>query len=531
MSKSVYLINPVSDHPSYWGTEVFAGWGFNPAVSTADLSITTLAGMFPKDFDVSLCDENLTAVDFDISVDYVGITGKTSQRNRMISIAKEFRQRGKVVLFGGPYASLSPESLRPHCDILVRGEVEELFDDLCDDLRQSCWKPEYIGGKPDLSKGALPDWGKYPNDRAFSGALQTSRGCPFECEFCDVIQYVGRKQRHKTIPQVLRELDNLYRYGHRFVFLADDNFTAYRSRAKELLLALRDWNSARENDRVSFVTQVSIDAARDDELLQMCAEAGLTGVFIGIETPNEDSLKETKKRQNMGCDLTERVQRFLDHGIYVSAGMIVGFDSDGLDIFKRQYEFAMATPIPIFNLGALVAPESTPLYDRMKKNDRLTMSNHEMWGSPWATNFIPSKMTNEQLLEGMRWLSNNLYCPAAFTERISSFVSSFNGKHLPNSNGRPANFSLVNSALRSDGMNLIDKYSQLGPQEAKLVSALSTLGKKNSVTRPYIARFLQQYIQIRYMFEKGSFWDLQLVDNPPPDLYSPKNSLPILLQR
>jgi len=193
MSKSIYLINPASDYPSYFGSEVFAAWGVRPAINNADLATTTIAGMLPADFDVLLCEEHITPVDFDAAVDYVGITGKISQRNRMISLAEQFRRRGKTVIMGGPYASLSPDALRPYCDILVRGEVEEIIDLICDDLRTSSWKPEYIGNKADLSNCATPKWNQYPNDRARTGTLQTSRGCPFECEFCDVIQYLGRK--------------------------------------------------------------------------------------------------------------------------------------------------------------------------------------------------------------------------------------------------------------------------------------------------------------------------------------------------
>src|SRR5215813_15139027 len=430
MSKTIYLINPANDYPSYYGLEVFAGWGVKPAVNTADLATVTLAAMFPEDFNVSLCEEHITPVDFDSPADYVGITGKISQRNRMIALAGEFRRRGKTVMIGGPYATLSPDAVRPHCDITVRGEVEEIFDDLCDDLRQSRWKSEYVGNRPDLSTCALPKWEKYPNDRALSGTLQTSRGCPFECEFCDVIQYLGRKQRHKPISLVLAELNELYRHGYRTVFLADDNLTVYRSRAKELLAALRDWNNRQAEGQVQFSTQVSIDAAKDDELLQMCNDAGLTSVFIGIETPNEDSLYETKKRQNTKVDLIQQVQRFFDHGISVTGGMIVGFDADGLDIFRRQYEFAMASAIPIFSLGALVAPEATPLHNRMKKLGRLEEEGSETPGTPWSTNIIPNHMTRDQLLAGIQWLYNNLYHPDALTERVSSFVAKFNTAKL-----------------------------------------------------------------------------------------------------
>ena len=378
MRPSLYLINPAVDFPTYFGGEVYAGWGLRPATLMADLAIPTVAGMVPRDFDVRLCDENISPIEFDISADFVGITGKITQWGRMTAIAREFRRRGKVVLIGGPYASLSPEVVRPHCDIVVRGEAEDISEELFSDLRKGRWKPEYVGNRPDLARSPMPNWELYPNDRALLGTVQTSRGCPFECEFCDVIQYLGRKQRHKPVTQVLRELDEIYRRDYRHIFLADDNFTVYRARAKELLAALRNWNFRQDQVKVRFVTQVSIDAARDAELLKMCAEAGLTQVFIGIETPNEDSLKETKKRQNVGINLLDQVQHFLEHGIAVVGGMIVGFDSDRPDIFERQYEFAMSSPIPIFSVGALVAPAATPLHERMAKEGRLSSDGSEV---------------------------------------------------------------------------------------------------------------------------------------------------------
>jgi radical SAM superfamily enzyme YgiQ (UPF0313 family) len=514
MSKSIYLINPANDYPSYFGAEVFAGWGGRPAVNNADLATTTIAGLLPEDFNAFLCEEHVMPVDFEIDVDYVGITGKISQRSRMIALAKEFRRRGKTVIMGGPYASLSPDVLRPYCDILVRGEIEEIFGEICDDLRTSSWRPEYVGGKVDLSNCTIPRWEQYPNERARTGTLQTSRGCPFECEFCDVIQYLGRKQRHKPISLVLAELDQLYRYGYRSVFLADDNFTVFRSRAKELLEALRDWNDRQEDGPVSFATQVSIDSAKDEQLLRMCAEAGLKWVFIGIETPNEDSLKETKKRQNTRVDLVQQVERFFDHGIYVVGGMIVGFDSDGPDIFRRQYEFAMAASIPIFTLGALVAPQATPLHARMKKLGRLEEDGIESPATPWDTNIIPHQMTRPQLLEGMSWLYNNLYHPVALTERVSSFVGKLKSITSPEKLARSANRPSVRP-VEIDLMASIAKLAALGPAEAKMSSDLARLATKNIAARSFIKDTLMSYAQIRYMSERGSFWAPQLAEPLP----------------
>ena len=188
MRPSLYLINPAVDFPTYFGGEVYAGWDLRPATLMADLAIPTVAGMVPRDFDVRLCDENISPIEFDISADFVGITGKITQWGRMTAIAREFRRRGKVVLIGGPYASLSPEVVRPHCDIVVRGEAEDISEELFSDLRKGRWKPEYVGNRPDLARSPMPNWELYPNDRALLGTVQTSRGCPFECEFCDVIQ-------------------------------------------------------------------------------------------------------------------------------------------------------------------------------------------------------------------------------------------------------------------------------------------------------------------------------------------------------
>src|ERR1700674_3529931 len=241
MSKSIYFINPRAKFPTYFSAEIFAACGFKPATAMADLAIPTLAALAPADFDVRLCDENISPLDLDIDVDFVGITGKVTQQERMIEIARHFRQRGKTVIIGGPQASLSPESLRRECDVLVTGEIENIAGQFFADLSTGSWKQQYFGDKPDLDKTPIPKWAAYPNHRAAMGTVQTSRGCPFECEFCDVIQYLGRKQRHKPISNVLTELDVLYAQGYRTVFLADDNFTAYRRRSRELLGAISEW--------------------------------------------------------------------------------------------------------------------------------------------------------------------------------------------------------------------------------------------------------------------------------------------------
>jgi radical SAM superfamily enzyme YgiQ (UPF0313 family) len=527
MSASIYFINPAADFPTYFNAENYAARGFRRATQMADLAIPTLAAMTPSDFHVSMCDENIEDVDYDHDAQYVGITGKVTQFARMIKIANEFKKRGKVVVMGGPYASLVSEAVRPHCDILVRGEIEEIAPQIFSDLRSGRWKDEYVGGKPSLATSPVPRWDGYPNDRAVMGTLQTSRGCPFECEFCDVIQYAGRKQRHKEPAQVLRELEVLYSHGHRNVFLADDNFTVYRARARELLLALRDWNRRQENGKVAFLTQLSVDAARDDDLLTLCAEAGLITVFIGIETPNPASLKEAKKRQNLHLDLVEQVHSFLDHGIQVVGGMIVGFDSDGPDIFRQQYDFAMASGIPIFSLGALVAPAATPLHARMKREGRLKEGGSEVAAVPWTTNIVHPTMGEEQLIGGLRWLANNLYSPESMGERLIRFIEKL-GKRRDPKRGEPMRPGNVRS-VDHDSMAVLAQVRDLGPAENTMWLRVMRAAAKKPDATAFVLAALVQYMQIRYMYDLGRFWDAQpsAPATPPAPLRSTK-SLPVI---
>jgi radical SAM superfamily enzyme YgiQ (UPF0313 family) len=302
---------------------VLTAWRLANAVNFADLSTTTLAALVPSGWNVKICDERVETVDFDTQAEVIGITGKVSQRDRMIELAGRFRARGKLVVFGGPYASLNPEDLRPHADILVRGEIEDIAGGLFDGLEKGRYQTDYEGTKPDLGSSPIPRWDLYPRRAALTGQVQTSRGCPFECEFCDVIQYLGRKQRWKEPDQVIGELDVLYRSGYRDVFFAGDNFTAVRKRTRALLERVADWNAARPTGRVRFSTQASIDLARDPILLELCTAAGLATIFVGVETPNEESLAETLKRQNLRIDLAAEVEKIVSAGIMVTCGIVV----------------------------------------------------------------------------------------------------------------------------------------------------------------------------------------------------------------
>ena len=278
-----------------------------------------------------------------------------------------------------------------------------------------------------------------------------------------------------------------------------------------MLAALAEWND-RQDEPLAFGTQVSIDAARDDELLELCGRAGFTWVFIGIETPNEESLRESGKRQNVGVDLGGQIQRFLDHGITVTGGMIVGFDADGTDIFERQYDFAMSVPVPIFSLGALVAPAATPLYDRMEAAGRLVGGGAEVAASPWDTNILPARMSRGELFQGLRWLSNRLYSPESFAERVVAMIDRLgppNGPHAkagdPRRRVRPVD---------RDGFNLIRRLIRLGPAEREMWRRVQEAQERRPETSPYVLDALARYAQVRAMYEAGSFWEPELAEGP-----------------
>ena len=464
----------------------------------ADLAIVTVAAFAPDDFEITLCEETVESVDFSRRPDFVALTGKISQFGRMREIAAEFRARGVCVIIGGPHASLSPDVMRPHCDILVRGEIEEIAEGFFADLRTGCWKSEYVGTKPDLSRSPVPRWDLYPNETALSGTVQTSRGCPFDCEFCDVIAYLGRKQRHKQIPQVLAELDELYRHGYRNVFLADDNFTVYRARTKELLVALAEWNGRQPDGYVQFATQVSIDAAGDEELLRMCADAGIAQVFIGIETPNEEALRIAKKRQNLRRDLAAEVLRFVEHGICVEAGMIVGLDGDDARIFERQFEFSQRCPVPVFTLSALYAPAATPLFARLKKDGRLSEEDDvaSQAPGPWKTNVIPLGMSGDELRQGIRWLSRSLYSPEAFEVRVNHLLDSYGAKHECRlSRTRSLSFR----PAEADAVSLAFRVGELGSAEAAMVRRIFRRIEQRPEVSFGVINALTHYAQARHM--------------------------------
>jgi radical SAM superfamily enzyme YgiQ (UPF0313 family) len=412
----ILLVNPLQSMSLVTFSEVADITGRSAYMP--NLALPTVAALTPDDIEVVAVDENVEAIPYQQDWDLVGITGYITQRWRMFDIADEFRRRGKIVAIGGPYASLSPQTVRPHADILFIGEAEHTWPQFLADFRTGHWKSEYRNMEPvDIGHSPLPDVRYLRNDAYFMGVVQTSRGCPFECEFCDVIVYLGRKQRHKTPERVVQELQQLYEAGYRTVFLSDDNFTANRPRAEAIVRAIIDWNSALP-EPVTFATQISIDVAREQDtaLLDLCALAGLKLAFIGIETPDPTALREVKKHQNVRRDLLADIHKIQRRGIMVQAGMICGFDSDTTNCFLSQYKFIQEAGVPMVSLSLLNAPEGTPLEARLIREGRLKAEPQlDLY---LTTNLVPKRMTEEQLIYGAKWLLNRIYSPRRFLERL-----------------------------------------------------------------------------------------------------------------
>jgi radical SAM superfamily enzyme YgiQ (UPF0313 family) len=496
---SIYIINPASTAPGYHTAEAFAdaqgGW-----TQVADLTVVTVAAFVPSDWTVRLVDEAVSPVDLTFEADFVAITGKVSQRKRMIELAAEFRRRGRTVLIGGSFASLNPEEMQPHADSLVTGEIEQLAPKLFGDLARGDWTARYDGGQADLSSAPLPRWDLYPTHRAVLGALQTTRGCPFNCEFCDVIQYQGRKQRHKSLEQVVAELAELYAHGFRDVFIVDDNFTVHRRWARQVLDALTRWNHEHAADPVRFLTQASLDIARDADLLARCRAAGLRTLFVGVETVNEESLKETGKRQNLLLPMAEAVSRIVENGIAVEAGVIVGFDHDGPDIFGRLFDFFQASPLPFLSIGVLTAPAKTDLHKRLTREGRII---GEVWqtsaGSPFETNIRPARMDRDALLRGTRTLAMELYRPELFERRMLNLIESYGVADSAVTSRPPRDAS-----GRRRAFEMIRRISARGASEAAMANNVLRQASQKPAVLAAVLHFLVRYEQARYVLDHAT---------------------------
>ena len=321
----------------------------------------------------------------------------------------------KRVVVGGPYITTSSADL-PEADHIFVGEAETTLPEFVRDLEAGHLKRVYQADeRPALTLTPVPHFHLADLKRYSAMSIQYSRGCPFQCEFCDIIEIYGRKPRTKTNAQMLAELDALWDAGWRgMVLIVDDNFIGNKPNVKRLLPALAEWSAAHDHP-FSFITEASVNLADDEDLLEGMRRARFRRVFLGIETPVEESLKEAQKFQNTRHSLLDSVRRIQQYGMEVMAGFIVGFDSDPEDIFERQIRFIRESAIPLAMVGLLTALPDTQLWRRLKREDRL-LTESTGNNTDASLNFIP-KMDAARLVEGYKNILQNIYSPAEYYQR------------------------------------------------------------------------------------------------------------------
>jgi radical SAM superfamily enzyme YgiQ (UPF0313 family) len=411
-------------------------WGFKHALkfvskkaSFPPLGLLTVAAMLPKDWNKKLIDMNAAKLkDEDILwADYVFISAMSIQSESVDEVIQICKKLDTKIVAGGPLFISSSEYYK-NIDHLILNEAEITFPQFLSDLNEGKPKHKYTSEEwAEIATTPLPLWEIVPMNNYSSMNLQYSRGCPYDCDFCDITVLYGRRPRTKTKEQVIAELDTLYFTGWRGpVFFVDDNFIGNKGKLKkEILPAIAEWMEERKHP-FYLNTEASINLADDEHLMQLMVKAGFEAVFIGIESPNEESLVECNKSQNRNRDLISSVKKIQQAGLEVQGGFIVGFDNDPPSIFEKLTNFIQESGIVTAMVGLLNAPRGTKLHKRLENEGRM-LKDFNGNNTDFSTNFIP-KMDPQALLDGYKKILNKIYSPKYYYERVMLFIKDFEPK-------------------------------------------------------------------------------------------------------
>lgn len=397
------------------------------------LGLLTVAALLPADWDVKLVDLNVNRLtDADLRwADYVMLSAMIVHKTSVSEIVSRCRRLGTPIIAGGPLFTTGHAAF-PHIDHFVLGEAEELMPQVIEDMRRGTLRRTYAASsRPDITRVPSPRWDLIDFRSYVTMSVQFSRGCPFDCEFCDIIVMNGRIPRNKAPSQLVAELEELRLRGWQgTVFVVDDNFIGNKRQAKAVLREIIQWRT-QTGAKMGFLTEASANLADDAELCDLMVCAGFKKVFIGFETPSLESLQECRKLQNCGRDLVETVKTLQRAGLEVMGGFIVGFDNDPTDIFQRQFDFIQRSGVVTAMVGLLTALPETRLYRRLIDEGRIetetTGNNTEA-----ALNFRP-RLGREFLVNGYRELMKELYKPCNYYQRIRTFLENHDprGPRLP----------------------------------------------------------------------------------------------------
>ena len=408
-------------------------WSFKHALkfirkkaSTQPLGLLTVAAMLPAEWEKRLVDLNVRKLkDKDLEwADYAFVSAMVVQRESTHQVIARCKAAGLKVVAGGPLFTAEYEKF-PDVDHFVLNEAEMTLAPFLRDLEAGQARHVYTSTEfPDIQQTPAPLWELVDRKRYATMSIQYSRGCPFDCEFCNITTLFGHLPRVKTSAQILRELDGLYQLGWREpVFFVDDNLIGNKKHLKDdLLPALIEWRKGKKG--MPFNTEISINIADDEPLMNMMTQAGFDTVFIGVETPDDDSLAECNKKQNLHRDLVSDIKRIQRAGLQVQGGFIIGFDNDTPSTFQRQIDFIQKSGIVTAMVGLLQAPVGTRLYERMEQDGRLigSFSGDNVDG---ATNIIPKDMNIDVLQKGYRAVVKTLYAPTNYYARVKTFLKEY----------------------------------------------------------------------------------------------------------
>jgi len=429
-------------------------WSFHYALKFASkkssfppLGLLTVAAMLPRDWEVKLVDMNTTALeDADLAwADWVFLTAISVHRDSATQVIGRCRKLGVKVVAGGPLMTTSHADF-PEVDHFVLNEAEIPLPLFLEDLARGQAKRMYTTRETaDLALTPLPRWDLIRLKPYASVSIQYSRGCPFNCDFCDITALYGRHCRTKSAEQIIAELNQLERLGWRgSVFFVDDNFIGNTAKLKKTILpAIVDWMEAHRRP-FTFFTQASINLADDAELMALMTRAGFNMVFIGIESPNESSLAECSKNQNKNRDLLAAVHKCQRAGLQVQGGFIVGFDSDPISIFAHHIAFIQKSGIVTAMVGILNALKGTRLYERMEQENRLLTTSTGN-NTDCSLNFVP-RMNRDALVAGYRKIIANIYAPRNYYDRVIAFLKRY---RRPLSGGRRLDFAALAAFVKS----------------------------------------------------------------------------------
>ena len=392
------------------------------------LGMLTVAAMIPAEWEKKAIDMNITKLsDKDIKwADYVFISAMVVQQKSTREVINRCQKLNAKVVAGGPLFTTGYESFGfDNIDHVILNEAELTLPLFLEDLKNGC--PQHVyrtSERADITQTPIPLFSLVDLNKYASVTIQYSRGCPYDCEFCDIVVIDGHKPRTKTKDQMLAELDAVYNQGYRgSVFIVDDNFIGNKKKLKaDILPAIIGWMKEREYP-FTFLTEASINMADDEELMRLMSDAGFNNVFVGIESPNEESLTECNKFTNKNRDLVASVKKLQNFGFQVMGGFIVGFDNDPISIFKNQISFIQKSGIVTAMVGLLNAPAETKLWYRLKKENRI-LPDATGDNTDGTTNFIP-KMNFDALVNGYKHILHTIYAPKNYYQRIHTFLKEY----------------------------------------------------------------------------------------------------------